>query len=101
MTPITKSWRELGLDIDEMKSALKPFTERDGNRKIIDVGQMSGSFDDFLKTRNKKYQVNFLGPNRYDMWKNGDFKVEDLVDAKGNLRLLTKDKDGNYVGLSK
>jgi len=99
MTPITKSWQALGLNIDEMKSALKPFTERASNRKILDVGQMSGSFDDFLKTRNKKYQVNFLGSNRYAMWKNGEFKVEDLIDSKGNLRLLTKDKDGNYVGL--
>lgn len=100
MTPVTLSWRELGLDIDEINASLKPFTERDENRKILDAGQISGNFDDFLKTRNVKYQKGFFGENRYRMWKDGEIKVEDLIDKNGDLRLLKKDKDGNYVGLA-
>lgn len=94
MTPVTLSWRELGLDIDEINASLKPFTERDENRKILAAGQISGSFDDFLKTRNVKYQKGFFGENRYRMWKDGEIKVDDLIDKNGQLRLLTKDRYG-------
>lgn len=101
MTPITLSYRDLGLDIGELKTSLKPYTERDENRAILEAGQISGSFDDFLKSRDEHYQLNFLGTNRFRMWKAGEITVDDLADKDGNLRLLKKDGDGNYVGLDK
>ncbi len=96
--PVTKSYRERGLDINELKDGLKPYSERDVNRHILDAGRITDNFDTFLKSRDKEYQINFLGPNRYKMWKSGEISVKDLVDKNGNLRLLKK-KDGKYTGL--
>jgi len=53
MTPITKSYRELGLDIDELKTSLRPYTEREAGtsigaglqRDILAAGQYDGDFE--------------------------------------------------------
>ena len=107
LLPVTKSYRELGLDIDEMKTMARPYTVRDGKfnidvggkRQIIDVGQFQGEFKDFLGTRSVKYQKDLLGPNRYRLLQEGKIKWNDIVDGHGNLRLLKKNKDGKYIGL--
>jgi SPP1 gp7 family putative phage head morphogenesis protein len=99
MLPITASYRELGLDIPEMRKSLRPYTEREDLRKIVEAGQFDGEFKDFLKTRSKKHQIDLLGPNRYRLLQEGKIKFEDLVDKNGNLALLKKGKDGGYVGL--
>ena len=95
----TASYKELGLSIPEMQRSLRPYTERADKRKIIKAGQFQGQFEDFLKTRDKKYQVDLLGPTRYGFWKSGEIKFDDLVDKNGNIRLLKKNKDGEYIGL--
>lgn len=93
--PKTKSYKELGLNIDEMERSLKPYTEREANRKIIEAGQMSGeSFEKFLNSRAEKYKKDLLGPSRYAMLKKGDVQFKDFVDKNGQLRLLTKDREG-------
>jgi len=107
MLPVTKSYRELGLDIDEMKQSLRPYTERQEKtsidtgltRAIYDAGQFNGDFEKFLFSRDTMYQKDLLGPNRYRLIQEGKIKFGGLVDKDGNLRLLKKDKDGNYVGL--
>ena len=101
MTPITLSFKELGLDVNEMRASLKPFTERADNRKILKAGQLEDvGFEQFIKSRDEKYQINFFGPTRFKMWKDGDITVRDLIDKNGNIRLLKKDsKTGEYTGL--
>jgi len=100
MTPKTKSFKELGLNIGEMQESLSPFTERDENRKILNAGRIKNDFEAFLKSRDEKYQINFFGPTRFKMWKDGDINVRDLIDKNGNIRLLKKDsKTGEYTGL--
>lgn len=99
MVAKTKTYKELGLNIDEMKASLKPYTERDENRHILDAGRMTDDFDKFLRSRDHVYQLNFLGENRLRMWKNGEIKIADLVDENGNVRLLKKE-GGKYVGLA-
>ena len=99
MTPVTLSFRDLGLDIDDLRNDLKPYTERDENRAILEAGRITGSFNDFLKHRDEQYQRNFLGENRFRLWKSGEITVDDLADKDGNLRLLKKDSDRKYVGL--
>lgn len=109
MLPVTKSYRELGLDIDEMKKSLRPYTERQEKtsidtgltRAIYDAGQFDGDFEKFLFSRDTRYQKDLLGPNRYRLIQEGKIKFEDLVDNDGNIRLLKKDGEGNYVGLKK
>jgi len=99
LLPKTDTYKNLGLDIDELKSNIRPYTERGDKRKIIEAGQFVGDFEGFLKSRDKKYQMDFLGPNRYKLWKSGKIKIKDLSDKNGVVKLLKKDKDGNYIGL--
>lgn len=93
--PISVSYRELGLDIDELEDAARPYTIREpkaidegGKRAILEVGQHQGDWGTWLKTRNDKFQRDALGPGRYDLWKSGKVKLEDMVNSKTG-RLLT------------
>lgn len=104
----TADFKELGLDIPELEEMAKPYSVKEGvsidvggKRKTIEAGLFKGDFESFLKSRDSFYQVNLLGPNRYRMWKSGEIKWADLVDGQGNMRLLKKNKDGEYVGLMK
>lgn len=99
MLPETLSYRELGLNIDEMKESLRPYSERAEKRAIIDAGQFDGDFEKFLFSRDQKYQLDLLGPNRLRLIQEGKIKFDDLADKNGDLRLLKKDGDGNYIGL--
>jgi SPP1 gp7 family putative phage head morphogenesis protein len=91
----TKSYKELGLNIPELEDAARPYTEREGipinvglTRQIVDVGQFQGKFEDFLKTRGEKYQLNMLGKNRFDLYTSGKVEFSDFVNENGDLVLL-------------
>ena len=99
MIPETASFRELGLDIDDLKQSIRPYSERAEKRAIVEAGQFDGDFEKFLNSRDKKYQLDLLGPNRYRLLQEGKIKFSDLADKDGNMRLLKKDSDGKYVGL--
>lgn len=84
----TDTYKNLGLNIPEMKESLRPYTERGEARSIIEAGQFQGQFEDFLKSRSKQYQIDFLGQNRYKLWKDGKIKICDLADENGNEKTL-------------
>ncbi len=94
----TVSYRELGLDIDEMKDMARPYTNKAG-KKILKAGTFDGDFETFLKKQSAEYQKDFMGPNRLRLWKNGTIDFQDMVDKRGNVVLLRKDKDKKYIGL--
>lgn len=73
--PITKTFRELGVDIDEPK----------GTTRASDQGQISvdTSFDGFLERRGRAYQERVLGPGRADLWREGKITLRDLVNGQG------------------
>lgn len=73
--PITKTFRELGLNIDEAKG-----TTRASSEGPIDVNT---SFDDFLTRKGKSYQNKMLGEGRADLWREGKITLKDLVDGRG------------------
>jgi SPP1 gp7 family putative phage head morphogenesis protein len=100
LTPKTKSYRELGLNIDELKDAARPYTTKDG-KKILRAGQFDGNFEDFFNAKGATYQKDLVGPNRLRLMNEGKVKFADLVDDSGNVRLLRKGEDGGYVGLIK
>jgi len=97
LIPRTKSYRDLGLDIDELKEVARPYTIKHGG-KIGGGGNYDGTFEDWIFTQPKKYQLEVLGPNRLRLINEGKIKFQDLVDENGNVVLLKRGKDG-YVGL--
>jgi SPP1 gp7 family putative phage head morphogenesis protein len=73
--PETKSWRELGFDIDDLPA---------GTRASMS-GQVAGDmkFEDWLSSRSKAEQDDALGKGRADLWRNGKISYRDLLDQNG------------------
>lgn len=76
---VTKTFRELGLDIDEFPT---------GTRSSMD-GEVAQdlTFDAFLKGKSKSFQDDLLGPGRADLWREQKITLQDIVG--GNGRPLT------------
>ena len=108
----TKTFREMGVDIDELKSANRPYTLRGagidpetgeifpqkvgtGGRKILGVGQYSGKYEDWLKTQSEAIQRQTLGPGRFELWKSGT-PLGKMTDANGRM-LLIKEMEGGVA----
>lgn len=75
LIPVTKTFRELGLDIDEVSPS---------TRASLD-GQVAGdlSFADWLKGRTKEQQDDALGAGRADLWRDGKITLPQLLDQSG------------------
>ena len=101
---ITKTFRELGVDIDEMEDSYRPYSIRGtvdpitgkinpgkigvGGGKIISTGRFLGTYDDFFKGLPADVQTKMLGPTRYGLWKSGKLKLADMTDKAGNTILI-------------
>ncbi len=81
-SPLTKSFRELGLDIDEFSPS---------TRASMD-GQIPAetTFEQFLDRKGKSWQNEYLGPGRAELWRSGSITLNDLVGSTG--RELTLDQ---------
>lgn len=93
LVPITKTFKELGLDIPESE-----FTTR-----ASDLGQVDSktTFDDFLQRKGKAYQDEMLGEGRADLWRDGKITTRDLIDGKGRpltLNQLQEKFDTDFSG---
>jgi len=93
--PKTKTWKDLGIDLPELEEATRPFTLRPdvnidagGKRTIIEVGQMQGDYGTFFDKQSKTFQLNAVGPGRYDLLKSGKIEWDDLLNRDGNVRTL-------------
>lgn len=73
--PITKTFRELGIDIDEA-----PVTTRASDEGQIDA---KTTFDEFLKRKGKAYQDEILGEGRAELWRSGKITLRDLISGDG------------------
>jgi hypothetical protein len=74
-TPVLKSFRELGLDIDEVPAS---------TRASLD-GQIpqDTSFEKWLSGKTEKQQDENLGVGRAKLWRDGKISFRDLMDANG------------------
>lgn len=105
---VTKSWRELGIPVDEIDKASRPYTIRGrgidpetgeikpmsvgtGGRPILDAGHFLGDYGDFFKTMDLSAQRQTIGPRRLELYQAGKIKgLGDLVTIEnGKARLLT------------
>ena len=73
--PITKTFRELGLDMDEPTGTTR--ASADGQINV------NTSFEDFLDRRGKAYQDQVLGKGRADLYRQGKITLRDLIYADG------------------
>ena len=101
---VTKTFREMGVDVDEIEQAYRPYTVRGtvdpitgvvipgkigvGGGKIIDTGRFLGTYEDFLKIQPEMVQRQILGQNRLELWKSGKVALKDFADENGNAYLL-------------
>ncbi len=74
-TPVIKTFRELGFDIDEIPES---------TRASLD-GQIpqDTSFEGWLSRRTVAQQNENLGVGRAKLWRDGDISFRDLMDANG------------------
>jgi len=101
LLPVTASYRELGLDIDEIQKAYRPYTIRPnknvdtgGRRKILEVGFHQGSYDSWFAKRPRSFQRNVIGPKRLELVESGKVKFKQLVSEEtGRLYTLEELQD--------
>lgn len=93
--PVTLTWRELGLDIDEMEEVARPYTQRPdenidagGKRTIEESGQHQGDYGTWFAQQDRAWRVKAAGPGRVELLESGEVSFHELVDAKGELRTL-------------
>jgi SPP1 gp7 family putative phage head morphogenesis protein len=80
VAPVTKTWREMGIDIDEAPP---------GTRASIN-GQVSETetFQTWLKKQPASVQDEALGPTRGRMFRSGEIDIDRFVDTRGNQLTL-------------
>jgi SPP1 gp7 family putative phage head morphogenesis protein len=78
--PVTRSWRDLGLDIDELP---------EGTRASMN-GQVPGNltFNQWLKRQSAETQDEALGPTRGALFRRGGLSVDRFTDIRGNQLTL-------------
>lgn len=92
-TPVTKSWRELGIDIDDIDS---------GTRASMDgkVPQDT-SYGDWLSRQSDERIEQALGATRAKLFKQGGLSVKELVNARGETLTLDELRKRNSQAFKK
>ena len=95
LTPETISWRDLGIPIDELKDAARPYTIRPdqnigagGRREILEYGQHQGDYASWFEKQDEAFQLNVVGPGRLALLKGDKVGFGQLVNGAGSLRTL-------------
>jgi len=80
LRPVTKSFRDLGIDLDEIPVS---------TRASVD-GQVPAdiTFNQFLKKKSKTFQDDLLGKKRAELWRQDKINLTQLVDMRGNPMTL-------------
>lgn len=83
--PITKSYRELGFDIDEIPK---------GTRASMD-GQVpeSTNFIDWIEKKSPEQQKQWFGVGKYELYKEGKITFSDLINQRGRPVTLKELED--------
>jgi len=84
---ITKTWKELGIDIEEAPPGTRASME----------GQVSDkTFEDFLARKGKDYQDSVLGKGRAELYRSGKITFNQLLNQDGNM-LTLKQLEAKYL----
>jgi hypothetical protein len=111
---VTKSYRELGIPLDDLDDAVRPYTVRGkvdpltgeikrgktgtGGQPLLEAGRIDGGMDVFFRQLPEQLQRQTLGPGRYNLWQQGKIKLGDLADEYGNqLTIAQLASDGRLT----
>ncbi len=87
MVPVTKTFKELGININEF----------DDNVRASIEGQITDkTFEDFMKRKGRKFTEEILGKGRADLYLNKKITFEQLIDGRGN-ELTLHELTAKYV----
>lgn len=81
MVPVLKSWKELGVPLDEMDEGMR--SSMDG------LVPESTTYGTWLKGKDKSFQEKVLGVERARLFRSGEYDIKDFVNAKGEYKKLS------------
>jgi hypothetical protein len=86
-----KSWDDLSWDTKQKKryDEMKRYEKETGKPARIEL--KDANFQDYLRTRDEKFQRQWLGDKRYEMWKNGELTLEQIIKPDNGYRKSIKD----------
>lgn len=106
LLPLTPSWRELGIPIDDFEAAVRPYTQRGagnidagGKRLIEEVGFDGGDYASWFARQPAARQANVLGPTRFELYRNSGYTLEDFLTPDGELIPVKALKRGEKGGI--
>lgn len=85
MLPLTKSYKELGLNIDEI-----PVGTRSSLNGYVPANM---SFTEWFDKQDKASQEKYLGKSRYQLYKDGKINFSDLVNQRGQVLTIKELKE--------
>lgn len=74
-TPVTKSWREMGIDVDDLPPGIR--ASMDGEAPA------DTRFEGWLERQSRERQEAVLGPGRAELWRENKLTFRDLIDGTG------------------
>lgn len=92
MRLLTKSWRELGFDIDEIPESTR--ASMDGQVK------QGLTYEDWLKGKTPEEQDKVLGKGKADLWRRGVITFRDMLDQTGRPMTLKQLQDWQEIPLA-
>lgn len=97
LLPITKTWKDMGFDMQEMNSNYRKWYERDEKGNIFNRGETDKTYGEWWKEKGKEgekgkiFQNNAVGPTRANLLRDGFIEFGDLVDYENGDLVLLKD----------
>lgn len=87
-----KEWDDLSWETknDKMYEARRKWEQETGESAFVQL-RGNATFEDYLKTRDEKFQREWLGPKRYELWKDGKLKLDQMVSPDGRYRRTLED----------
>ncbi|MDG6370825.1 minor capsid protein [Glaesserella parasuis] len=72
---VTKSWKELGIDAEEMPSSTRASQDSPVSEQI--------NYENWLKSKSPEQQDQVLGKGKSDLWRRGVITFADMLDQSG------------------
>lgn len=87
--PMTKSWAELGADPKVDKEYLANIDE---TTRASMTGQVPATqtFEEWIGNQAVEDQIAYFGPKKYELWKDGDLTLRQMLDQQGNPLTLNQ-----------